>query len=294
VGSRVGFYVGQRDSQGGEQMVDVMKPRPRTFGDRIKLLWQRLEKPAAFALVVGAFLLQSVGLALNQPIATSLAAVLLSLGLVMIISLVAEIHTKVVTPDSEREYRSFDSLRDELKERLWEVAKGKDSQETVDVRLIGMTLRRQWDIVAEFLGRLANEKNHAKIAVTMVALDPEWTDLESLNPRMPTVARGVRASLDLFRKDYDKQLSSGRWIVSVQYLQEFPLVCGMLIDRNHLYRTFGDAEKSRRISQGQSLYEYFEYREPGRKFDHDTVEHFERLFAYYTRSDCKAPQISTS
>ena len=119
----------------------------------------------------------------------------------------------------------------------------------------------------------------------MVALDPEWPDLKLLNPRMPTVASGVRESIDLFRHDYDEQLTSGRWTVSVRYLQEFPVVCGMLINRNHLYRTLVDAEQSRRLTLGQSLYEYFEYREPGRKFDHDTVEHFERVLAYYTRSD---------
>ena len=260
----------------------------RTAGQRADSTWRMFERIGPLILVAVAFILEWVALFMPGSIAGSLANISLAAGIGLLIVMVLDIHRQTFRPPPTRHYEPFFEIRKDIIDRL-ELAAGKDA---LLIQSIGLSLERQWSLISEFLSSVAEDRNGVSITIETVHLDPEWERLEQFNKHLSGMGREIVRRIEDFREVYAEKFKSS-WKLNVVAIQQFPLVSGILINENDLYRTLCDIDTQRKcIVQGEKLYEFFDYDEPQNEFDRETVEHFKRVLEYYKKIGTGTPDLS--
>jgi|GEM_PF-4278554 len=259
-----------------------MQPSELSFSERpsfterivkgIKRHWRTFERYVPFALVALAFTLRFAGLFINDPSALNqIAAASLSLGLFFLFALIFEIHTKIFD-EGRRKHWDFTDLETIILGHL----RASRGQRNIRIRLIGLSLENQWRPVKKFLSELPE----ANVLIEVVHLNPNW---DALDHNARDTANGILSAIASLRRDYSDYLQeNGPWKIELYPISEFPIVAGFMLGDGKLWRTTCDiGAQSKKIKQGDTLYEFFDDEDFGDAFGHRMIEHFNDVFLYY-------------
>lgn len=152
-------------------------------------------------------------------------SILATLGL-LVLNLLFELHGAVLKAEKPRTYPELYEAIPDMKEYLGRFLRAK---EPVSVMGIGMGMGHAVPLMANTLAQLLTSPDRVCLRLEMAMLDPEWEELERINPGWVVGAASSLERIQEFKKSYQEEMLRRGWKFDVYLYRHMPNLHGVLI-----------------------------------------------------------------